>query len=50
MRIAEREQQILGVKAASFQPELDEALEQALTGYALRGFLLWSGLILKEWQ
>jgi transposase-like protein len=30
MNIAEREQQILRVKAASFQPELDEALEQAL--------------------
>jgi len=30
MKIAEREQQILRVKAASFQPELDEALEQAL--------------------
>jgi len=30
MKIAEREQQILRVKATSFQPELDEALEQAL--------------------
>lgn len=30
MNIAEREQQILRVKATSFQPELDEALEQAL--------------------
>jgi acyl-CoA hydrolase len=30
MNIAEREQQILRVKASSFQPELDEALEQAL--------------------
>jgi len=30
MTIAEREQQILRVKAASFQPELDEALEQTL--------------------
>ncbi len=30
MNIVEREQQILRVKAASFQPELDEALEQAL--------------------
>lgn len=30
MNIAERKQQILRVKASSFQPELDEALEQAL--------------------
>jgi len=30
MSIAEREQQILRVKANSFQPELDEALEEAL--------------------
>lgn len=30
MNIAEREQQILRVKATSFQPELDAALEQAL--------------------
>ncbi|NJR53093.1 MAG: hypothetical protein HC780_29595 [Leptolyngbyaceae cyanobacterium CSU_1_3] len=30
MTITEREQQILRVKAASFQPELDEALEQTL--------------------
>jgi putative transposase len=30
MNIAEREQQILRVKASSFQPELDEALDQAL--------------------
>lgn len=30
MTIAEREQEILRVKAASFQPELDEALEQSL--------------------
>jgi transposase-like protein len=30
MNIAQREQEILRVKASSFQPELDEALEQAL--------------------
>jgi hypothetical protein len=30
MNITEREQQILRVKATSFQPELDEALEQSL--------------------
>jgi len=30
MTIAQREQQIHRVKASSFQPELDEALEQAL--------------------
>ena len=30
MTIAQREQQIHQVKASSFQPELDEALEQAL--------------------
>jgi transposase-like protein len=30
MNIAEREEQILRVKATSLQPELDEALEQAL--------------------
>jgi hypothetical protein len=30
MNIAEREQPILRVKASNFQPELDEALEQAL--------------------
>jgi hypothetical protein len=30
MTIAEREQEILRVKAASFQPELDEALAQSL--------------------
>ena len=30
MTIAQREQQIQRVKASSFQPELDEALEQAL--------------------
>ena len=35
MNIAEREQQILRVKAASFQPELDEALEQALRAAVL---------------
>ena len=36
MNIAEREQQILRVKASSFQPELDEALEQALRTAVLR--------------
>jgi putative transposase len=36
MTIAEREQQILRVKASSFQPELDEALEQALRTAVLR--------------
>ncbi len=35
MNIAEREQQILRVKASSFQPELDEALEQALRSAVL---------------
>ena len=35
MNIAEREQQILRVKATSFQPELDEALEQALRSAVL---------------
>jgi hypothetical protein len=30
MNIAEQEQPILRVKASNFQPELDEALEQAL--------------------
>ena len=30
MTIAHREQQIQRVKASSFQPELDEALDQAL--------------------
>jgi hypothetical protein len=30
MTIAQREQQIHRVKQSSFQPELDEALEQAL--------------------
>ncbi len=30
MTIAEREQQILRVKEGSFQPELEEALEQLL--------------------
>jgi len=35
MNIAEREQQILRVKASGFQPELDEALEQALRSAVL---------------
>ena len=35
MNIAEREQQILRVKATSFRPELDEALEQALRSAVL---------------
>ncbi len=35
MNIAEREQQILRVKATSFQPELDEALEQSLRNAVL---------------
>jgi putative transposase len=35
MNIAEREQQILRVKATSFQPELDEALEQTLRAAVL---------------
>jgi transposase-like protein len=35
MNITEREQQILQVKATSFQPELDEALEQALRSAVL---------------
>lgn len=30
MKIAQREQQIFRVNATSFQPDLDEALEQAL--------------------
>jgi hypothetical protein len=35
MNIAEREQQILRVKATSIQPELDEALAQALRSAVL---------------
>jgi putative transposase len=35
MNIAEREQQILRVKATSFQPELDEVLEQTLRAAVL---------------
>jgi transposase-like protein len=35
MNITEREQQILRVKATSFQPELDEVLEQALRSAVL---------------
>jgi hypothetical protein len=35
MNIAEREQQILRVKASSFQPELDAALAQTLGSAAL---------------
>jgi len=46
MNIAEREQQILRVKATSFQPELDEALEQGnrikFQQRGNRGFRLYS--------
>ena len=48
MKIAEREQQILRVKATSFQPELDEALEQALQTAVLEAIKTTLETALKE--
>ena len=48
MTIPQREQQIHRVKASSFQPELDEALEQALRSAVIAAVKITLEAALKE--